>query len=175
MKSIVSTKSALLLMLAGGLTFPALPARAKDSAALDVARQLNQAFTEVAESVSPSVVVILVEKKEDASLALGDGHPWLEKLPEEFRKFFEEREGREGKEEHEGKDGKGNQKPQRRPRHREPFFNGKGSGIVLREDGYILTNNHVVEGADRIKVKLKDVDASSTPSCVAPIPSPTWR
>ena len=33
---------------------------------------------------------------------------------------------------------------------------GEGSGIVLTEDGYIVTNNHVVEGADKIDVVLQD-------------------
>jgi serine protease Do len=33
---------------------------------------------------------------------------------------------------------------------------GVGSGFVISRDGYILTNNHVVEGADQIKVKLAD-------------------
>jgi serine protease Do len=33
---------------------------------------------------------------------------------------------------------------------------GVGSGVVISRDGYILTNNHVVEGADQIKVKLAD-------------------
>ncbi len=33
---------------------------------------------------------------------------------------------------------------------------GKGSGVILTSDGYIVTNNHVVEGADRVRVTLQD-------------------
>ena len=33
---------------------------------------------------------------------------------------------------------------------------GAGSGVIISEDGYIVTNNHVVEGADRIQVHLND-------------------
>jgi S1-C subfamily serine protease len=33
---------------------------------------------------------------------------------------------------------------------------GEGSGIIISPDGYILTNNHVVENADEIVVRLKD-------------------
>src|ERR1700730_2681330 len=32
----------------------------------------------------------------------------------------------------------------------------EGSGFVIRADGYIITNNHVIDGADKINVKLKD-------------------
>src|SRR6187549_1348779 len=33
---------------------------------------------------------------------------------------------------------------------------GLGSGVIIRSDGYILTNNHVVDEADRIRVELND-------------------
>ena len=33
---------------------------------------------------------------------------------------------------------------------------GKGSGVILTQDGYIVTNNHVIEGANRIRVTLPD-------------------
>ena len=42
-----------------------------------------------------------------------------------------------------------------------PFFlnqeiHGKGSGVVISPDGYIVTNNHVIEGASRIRVTLQN-------------------
>lgn len=38
---------------------------------------------------------------------------------------------------------------------------GNGSGVIIRSDGYILTNNHVVEGADRLLVKIGAEDVSA--------------
>ena len=48
--------------------------------------------------------------------------------------------------------------PQRQPQQqdREPVQSGLGSGVILSEDGYIVTNNHVIEGADRLEVLLND-------------------
>jgi Do/DeqQ family serine protease len=36
------------------------------------------------------------------------------------------------------------------------FYEGYGSGVIISEDGYIVTNNHVVEGANNIQVTLND-------------------
>ena len=37
-------------------------------------------------------------------------------------------------------------------RYKSPDKQGSGSGVVIREDGYIVTNNHVIEGADKIEI-----------------------
>ena len=55
--------------------------------------------------------------------------------------------------------------PQERPQQRrqqpqqrnsEPVQTGLGSGVILSEDGYIVTNNHVIEGAEKLEVLLND-------------------
>jgi Do/DeqQ family serine protease len=38
----------------------------------------------------------------------------------------------------------------------QPTRQGLGSGVIVREDGYILTNHHVIDGADQIEVDLND-------------------
>ncbi len=43
---------------------------------------------------------------------------------------------------------------QSQPRYREQ--RGGGSGVIISEDGYIVTNNHVVDGASKVRVKLYD-------------------
>lgn len=123
------------------VAFPGVsaPSRAGESEALGLARQLNQAFIEVADKVSPSVVVVSVAHKADYSDAEMGANPLWEWLPPEMRKQMEERF-----------------RQRRTPRNRGPVFDGQGSGVVLREDGYILTNGHVVEGAEKIKVRFKD-------------------
>lgn len=111
------------------------PVFAKEpSVALDLARQLNQAFIEVASGVSDSVVVISVAHKPDFTMQEEEDNPFWE----QFRRQFEERFR------------------QRKNPHRAPVFDAMGSGVVLREDGYILTNRHVVDGADKIRVRLKN-------------------
>ena len=92
-------------------------------------------FSELAETVRPGVVNIQVVKKVK-NVAFGSrdfpGNPFGENSP--FGDFF-------------GPFSDGN--PSARPEQR-----GVGSGFVLSREGYIVTNNHVVEDADQIKVKL---------------------
>jgi S1-C subfamily serine protease len=47
----------------------------------------------------------------------------------------------------------GDRLPQQRPEQRR---SGLGSGVIVSTDGYILTNHHVVDGAEQIKVDLND-------------------
>lgn len=46
--------------------------------------------------------------------------------------------------------------PQQRQQGSEPVQTGLGSGVILSEDGYIVTNNHVIDGAEKLEVLLND-------------------
>jgi serine protease Do len=105
---------------------------ARYSPALDLARQLNEAFVEVADQVAPAVVVIDVRQKAKDKQT-DDGGSFWNIFPPELRRRFQNHGG-----------------------SHEQILEGEGSGLVISPDGYILTNNHVVEGADEIIVKLKD-------------------
>lgn len=109
--------TALVILLAAPLAFFSSDALADPPTdAIDTARQLGDAFTQVASRVSPAVVHIQVEARG------------------------------------------------RNPRRRLPFMppapggltRGNGSGVIIRSNGYILTNNHVVENATWLQVRLRD-------------------
>ena len=129
--------AALLPLAAGAAT---------NSPALELARQLNDAFVEVAEKVSPSVVVIKLAHK-PGSMDLDDAdNPFWDLVPKEFRKQFEEEREKRKRE---------SQDEEEKPA-RAPVWDSQGSGVIIRDDGYILTNFHVVEDAEKILVRLRD-------------------
>ncbi|MHB8909827.1 MAG: DegQ family serine endoprotease [Syntrophales bacterium] len=90
-------------------------------------------FSDLAEKVRAGVVNIQVSKKvKNAGFEQFGENPFGDRNP--FGEFF-------------GPFGGGRNLPQRRQQ-------GVGSGFIMNKEGYILTNNHVVEDADQIKVKL---------------------
>ncbi len=99
---------------------------------------LSRVFREVSKSVKPSVVSIksLVERPRMSRGMRG--------LPPEFEQFFGDRFGIPLEEDEEAQLPGGKVQA------------GLGSGVIVRSDGYILTNNHVVEGASELEVYLSD-------------------
>ncbi|MCF8130402.1 MAG: DegQ family serine endoprotease [Deltaproteobacteria bacterium] len=96
-----------------------------------------ESFTELAKKNSPAVVNIRTERTGGgpAQMFRGfEGSPYGN--DERFRDFFEKFFGG--------------------PNQREFKQRSLGSGFIIDEDGHIVTNNHVVEGADKIKVILND-------------------
>ncbi len=125
---------------------PALPPPSKEQ--LSDARMLSRTFAQVASQLSPSVVRISITKGGGNGKAHGRHNP-LEGTP--FERFF-------GDNDDEGGGGGGMfGGPQRKEK-------GLGSGVVIDKKGYILTNNHVVEDADDVKVSF--VDGKTVPGKV---------
>src|SRR5262245_50920430 len=94
-------------------------------------RVAGPGYADVVAKVTPGVVTIRTERKASAQFTqLPDGFP--------FGDLFGQRSPRGGR------------------NMPAPMQRGLGSGVVVTRDGYILTNNHVIEGAERIQVELPD-------------------
>ena len=107
---------------------PTVPPQAAEQGK-DVVHALNNAFAKVFETVAPAVVIIEISKKEDTE------GPSLEDF------FFQ---------------GPPDENNPRQNRRNFAPVQSEGSGFIVRPDGYIFTNFHVVEAADKIDVKLRD-------------------
>ena len=131
------------IFVLSGLFFCVNSERADSSAKNDrdkltTAKSLGQAFVEVAKKVQPAVVHIQTEKTISVRPdPFWFGDEFFKGSP--FEEFF-----------------KGFRSPRERGKEYRHKQRGEGSGVIVDKEGYVLTNNHVIEGADRVKVRLND-------------------
>jgi serine protease Do len=128
-----------ITVLCAMLLAVAVPAAAEQEA-VESLRKQGRLFAQIAKEASPAVVAIAVEGEVEVPAA-GGGLPESFELPpgmpeELFERFF----GR----------------PRQRRGGDKRIVRGAGSGFIISDDGYILTNHHVVGEADRIEVNLLD-------------------
>lgn len=123
-----------------------VPLQAAEDGAIANLRQSSKAFASVAKQVSPSVVLIQVESVQGGVPFTPFQSPFFD--DDLFKRFFGDR--------FPGFPNQRQPQPERR-------VMGQGSGFVFKTDkgmlsdtSYILTNNHVVEGADKIRVTFQD-------------------
>jgi len=131
------------------VTMPAPAAAALDDNSVSALLSLDRAMETLAARVTPAVVNVTVTSRNDKESSEGNGMPDMEQ-------FF----GPNGPFGQGGNPfgGQGQQRqfrqfnfgPQNRVEH------GLGSGVIISPDGYIVTNNHVVEGATDIRVTMSN-------------------
>ena len=118
---------------------PTAPVRPAQSLNGLVASGHENRIADVAERVSPSVVNLTVKRSLNR-MSRSSGVPFDHPL---LRRFF-------------GPGGPPGMSPRGRGRRGPMVQRGVGSGVIVSSDGFILTNNHIVEHADEVRVELSD-------------------
>jgi serine protease Do len=130
-----SIASTLRILIVGMIFSLAAPA-------LSVARPDSPDFVELAKKLKPTVVNIRTAKTIKPRQRMQRPHSQNPQTPQNpFDNFFDDFFGQYF-----------DQMPQQRQRREQSL----GSGFIISADGYILTNNHVVNGADEVMVKLSE-------------------
>lgn len=117
------------ILLAAVIAGFATPAHPHELSSVQALQQTSDALSEIAEHAIPGVVYVYVEKDFPGS---------EEEINPEWEEFLKRFFG---------------------PHYRRGFphtQSGHGTGFVIRDDGYILTNHHIVDAADRVMVRLHD-------------------
>ncbi len=114
---------------------------AEDQASITALRQMGKAFTSIAEKTSPAVVGIKADKVYTQQSS--DMPYWFFEDPFFNDEFFERFFGRP-------------RSRQQQPQQRKVVQPVQGSGFIISDDGYILTNNHLVGDAENVRVQLGD-------------------
>jgi len=105
----------------------------------------HNSFAPVVKKVAPAVVkVSVMTKAHNTAFSGSSSQPGQPGMDDFLRRFFGDQF-----------DGRGEGRNPRR-NFDVPRQQGIGSGVITTKDGYILTNNHVVDGADEVKVALQD-------------------
>jgi len=115
---------------------PAPAASALDDNSVGALLSLDHAMETLAARVTPAVVNVTVTSKAKPQQTAQD-------MPDDMQQFFGQFFG--------------GQAPHMQMQPQQPQFeHGLGSGVIISPDGYIVTNNHVVDGATDIRVTLTD-------------------
>lgn len=165
-KSTLTTRARLVaavasLAIIAGAGFGAVTAGSGPVLAdpVKVQSQAQPGFADVVSQVSPAVVSVSVKGSPETASAEGQGGmpgmPGFDQLPDNhpLKRFFREFGGPDGQWSRPGERGQNFNRPNRRE-HIRPM--AQGSGFFISDDGYVVTNNHVVESGQAFSVKLDD-------------------
>ena len=154
-RTIFNASPRLLGLLAAGLLAATTLTTATLVAPVTAVHAETQAIAEsgkgvadLVETVMPAVISVEVKfanvaGRQMPELGDNEGQPDMPGMPDNFREFFNQFP--------QFRDGQPNQPDM--PRRRGPGM-GQGSGFIITADGYAVTNNHVVQGAEEVRVRL---------------------